>query len=46
MYRDNGSCTQCEALMVNGVYCHEIGCPVERRERLNERLTDDMEEAD
>ena len=20
-------CDQCEALMINGVYCHEIGCP-------------------
>jgi len=20
-------CNQCEALMINGVYCHEIGCP-------------------
>jgi hypothetical protein len=21
-------CDQCEAVMVNGVYCHEHGCPV------------------
>ena len=20
-------CKSCEALMINGVYCHEIGCP-------------------
>lgn len=20
-------CDQCEALMINGVYCHEHGCP-------------------
>jgi hypothetical protein len=20
-------CPQCEALMINGVYCHETGCP-------------------
>ena len=20
-------CDSCEALMINGVYCHEIGCP-------------------
>ena len=20
-------CQSCEALMINGVYCHEIGCP-------------------
>lgn len=21
------NCNQCEALMINGVYCHETGCP-------------------
>lgn len=21
------SCNQCEALVINGVYCHETGCP-------------------
>jgi len=21
------SCNQCQALMINGVYCHETGCP-------------------
>ena len=21
------SCNQCEALMINGVFCHETGCP-------------------
>jgi len=21
-------CNQCQALMINGVYCHEIGCPI------------------
>ena len=21
-------CTQCEALMINGIYCHETGCPI------------------
>lgn len=21
------SCNQCEALMINGIYCHETGCP-------------------
>ena len=26
-YREDGQCTQCEALMINGVYCHETGCP-------------------
>lgn len=26
-------CSQCEALCINGVACHEIGCPNERRAR-------------
>lgn len=21
------NCNQCEALMINGVFCHETGCP-------------------
>ena len=29
MSRINGKpCTQCEALMINGTYCHETGCPI------------------
>jgi hypothetical protein len=24
---DSNSCNQCEALMINGIYCHETGCP-------------------
>ena len=23
----NNQCDSCEALMINGVYCHETGCP-------------------
>jgi hypothetical protein len=26
-------CSQCEALCVNGIACHEIGCPNIRRDR-------------
>ena len=26
------SCTQCEALVINGVPCHETGCPNMKRE--------------
>ena len=30
--RGDFSCNQCEALMINGVFCHETGCPnIERR---------------
>ena len=25
-------CSQCEALVINGIPCHEHGCPNERRE--------------
>ena len=24
---NKNQCPQCEALMINGVYCHETGCP-------------------
>ena len=24
---EDDSCDQCEALMINGTYCHETGCP-------------------
>ncbi len=26
-------CSQCEALVINGVACHETGCPNSRRQR-------------
>lgn len=26
-------CSQCEALVINGVACHETGCPNESRRR-------------
>lgn len=25
-------CSQCEALVINGIACHESGCPNEKRE--------------
>ena len=25
--RTNNQCGSCEALMINGIYCHETGCP-------------------
>lgn len=28
----HGRCTQCEAAMINGVYCHETGCQNIRHE--------------
>lgn len=30
---DGKACTQCEALMINGVYCHEYGCPEAWKDR-------------
>ena len=29
-------CDQCQALMINGVYCHEIGCPESWKDYSNE----------
>ncbi len=26
-------CSQCEVLVINGIACHETGCPRARRER-------------
>ena len=27
MKRKHGRCWSCEAVMINGLYCHEAGCP-------------------
>ena len=24
---NNNSCNQCSAMMIQGIYCHETGCP-------------------
>lgn len=38
-------CDQCEALMVNGIYCHEIGCPNTPKVKIEgEWITPDVEE--
>jgi hypothetical protein len=29
-------CDQCEALMINGVFCHETGCPNTKKRYLAE----------
>ena len=29
-------CSQCEALVVNGIACHEHGCPNKRRSKDND----------
>ncbi|KKL55360.1 hypothetical protein LCGC14_2256210 [marine sediment metagenome] len=31
----SNQCDQCEAMMINGVYCHEIGCPNIRKNELD-----------
>ena len=28
-------CDQCEALMINGVFCHEIGCPNQHKKYID-----------
>ena len=30
-------CNQCEALMINGVFCHETGCPNSKKTWVEER---------
>lgn len=30
-------CNQCEALMINGVFCHETGCPNSRKQWIPDR---------
>lgn len=30
------SCNQCEALVINGIFCHEHGCPNEHKKWDNE----------
>ena len=30
-----GQCPDCEAVMINGRYCHERGCHSDRRERFS-----------
>jgi hypothetical protein len=30
-------CDQCEALVINGVYCHETGCPNSRKTWIADR---------
>ncbi len=30
-------CDQCEALMINGVFCHETGCPNSRKTWVSNR---------
>ena len=31
------SCNQCEAAMINGVFCHETGCPNSKKTWVEER---------
>ena len=36
-------CNQCEACMINGIFCHEQGCPNSNKEYINgewERVED------
>jgi len=31
-----GRCEQCEIMMINGIRCHEIGCPLAWRDEIRE----------
>lgn len=37
MARSNTHCDQCAAARINGVFCHEAGCPNQRKTWLAER---------
>ena len=36
MKGDNKMCDSCKALMINGVHCHETGCPDSWKDYQNE----------
>ena len=36
MKDEHGNCDSCEALMINGIYCHETGCPEAWRDKVLE----------
>jgi hypothetical protein len=40
------ACSQCEAAVINGVACHEAGCPNYRRPADNEEGNDDADDDD
>ena len=43
--RPDMRCNQCEALMINGLYCHEIGCPNWKKVKIDgEWVTPEPEE--
>ena len=41
------TCNQCEACMINGVYCHETGCPNQDKVKVDgeweEQASEEME---
>lgn len=42
---DDASCDQCQACMINGVYCHETGCPNTRKVKIDgEWITPDTDD--
>ncbi len=40
------TCDQCEALVINGVFCHEQGCPNEKKEYVDGEWVDPEPEPD
>jgi uncharacterized OB-fold protein len=44
--KEAAGCNQCDAAVINGVFCHETGCPNARKEREQEQMEDmDMDAA-
>jgi len=40
------SCNQCEACMINGIYCHEIGCPNTNKIKVDDEWITEEEESE
>jgi hypothetical protein len=39
-------CDQCEALVINGVFCHETGCPNTRKVKVDGEWVEPEDEED
>ena len=43
---EDNSCNQCEAAMINGVYCHETGCPNRHKVKVDGEWVAEEDEED
>lgn len=38
------ACQSCDALTINGIYCHEFGCPEKAKEKIDHETQDDSQD--